>query len=276
MPVSVKITRTLPLHPRGVFLQWDVLNATEAGTYLFDVYRGGSPAGPWELLVAGGVNIYNYIDRFPSSPTALENDQNALSLSRGIFYRVVATPPTGVVNQGEAVEMVESALDGRQRLLKRKMLRDLSVSLKKLNGTPVALVKRMHWGPRCTKCYDKYTKETVRGSCSTCLGTSFMPGYHKPVITLARRTPTAVETAMTPEGKADVSVLQVWMVDAPRAEEDDVLVFLIDDRRFVVKKVLPTELKTVTIHQKLIVSELARSSVEFKLLVDPLRIPPLF
>jgi hypothetical protein len=96
------------------------------------------------------------------------------------------------------------------------------------------------------------------------------------VITLARRTPTAVETAMTPEGKQDISVLQVWMIDAPRAEEDDILVFLIDDRRFIVKKMLPTELKTVAVHQKLIVSELARSSVEFRLVVDPLRIPPLF
>ena len=276
MALGVKITRTLPLHPRGVFLQWDLTNPSESGTYLFDVYRGGGPSGPWELLVGGAVNTYNYIDRFPSDNTAVEGDRNQLSLSRGVFYRIVATPPSGSAGKVEAVSLTEPALDGRQRLLKRKMLRDLSIGLKRLNGTPVALVKRMHWGPRCTKCYDKYTKEVVRANCVTCMGTGFIPGYHMPVISLARRTPTAVETAMTPEGKQDVSVLQVWMIDAPRAEEDDILVFLIDDRRFIVKKVLPTELKTVAVHQKLIVSEIARSSVEFRLVVDPLRVPPLF
>lgn len=276
MALGVKITRTLPLLPRGVFLQWDLVGPTETGTYLFDVSRGGSPQGPWELLAAGAINIYNFIDRLPSDTDAKENDPNQLSLSRGIFYKVTVTPPSGGANKTSIVALTEASLDGRQRLLKRKMVRDLSISLKKLNGTPVALVKRMHWGPRCTKCFDKYTKEVVRASCTTCFGTGFIPGYHAPVISLARRTPTAVETAMTPEGKTDISMLQVWMLEAPRAEEDDILVFLSDDRRFLVKKVLPTELKTVAVHQKLIVSELARSAIEFRLVVDPARIPPLF
>jgi hypothetical protein len=276
MAIRVKITRMLPLYPRGVFLQWDVQNVTESGTYLFDVYRGGGPEGPWELLVAGAVNTYNYVDRFPSDATATENDRNQLSLARGIFYRVVVTPPSGVAGQASVSQLVEPMLTGRQRLLKRKMLRDVAIGLSKLNGAPVALCKRMHWGPRCTKCYDKYTKDVVRANCTTCMGTGFVPGYHTPVLSMARRTPTAVETAMTPEGKADINIVQVWMIDAPRAEEDDVLVFLHDGRRFLVKKVLPTELRTVAVHQKLIVSELPRSSVEFRLVVDAKHIPPLF
>jgi hypothetical protein len=276
MALSIKITRTLPLHPLGCFVQWDLVNPTEVGSYLFDVYRGGSPDGPWTLLAGGAVDTYNYIDRIPSNAQAVSNDQNDLSLSRGFFYRVVVTPPSGAANQVEVVSVIEPSLDGRQRLLKRKFVRDLAVGLKRLNGVPVALVKRMHWGARCSKCYDKYTKDVVRANCTTCMGTGFAPGYHKPVGTLARRSPTAVETAMSPEGKQDLNVLTLWMLDAPRAEEDDVLVFLPDNRRFLVKKVLPTELKTVSVHQKLIISELAKSSVEFRLVVDPTRIPSLF
>lgn len=276
MTLGIKISRTIAIHPGKLFLQWDLVSPTEAGAYLFDVYRGASPDGPWTLLRGGAQNAYNHLDTLPAGPAAASNDQNDLSLSRGIFYRVVVTPPSGVAGQTEAVSIVEPTLDGRQRLLKRKMLRDLAMGLKKLNGIPVALVKRMHWGIRCTKCFDKYTKESVRANCTTCFGTGFSPGYHTPVITLARRSPTAVETTMAPEGKTDINVLQVWMLDVPRAEEDDVLIFLPDNRRFLIKKVLPTELKTVTVHQKLIVSELARSSVEFRLVVDSTRIPPLF
>ncbi len=273
MALSIKFTRTVPLYPRAIFVQWDLVDPTESGTYVFDVYRGGSAQGPWTLLRGGTPDSFNYRDTLPVVDA---DDVNALSLSRGIYYRIVVTPPSGTGNQAEAVSIVEPTLDGRQRLLKRKMLRDMSIALRKLNGTPVALCKRMHWGLRCTKCYDRYTKEVVRSNCTTCMGTGFNPGYHIPVITLARRTPTAVETAMAPEGKADVNVLQVWMLDVPRVEEDDVLVFLSDNRRFQVKKMLPTELKTVTIHQKLIVSELARSSVEYRIVVDPTRNPPLF
>lgn len=276
MALGVKITRTIPIHPNSVFLQWDVLNPTENGTYLFDVFRGGSPNGPWTLLAGGKPNAYNHLDVIPSGATAKENDQNDLSLSRGIFYRVVVTPPSGSSGQVETVSIVEPSLDGRARLLKRKFLRDLSVGLKRLNGLPIAVCKRMHWGPRCPKCYDKYTKEIVRANCLLCFGTGFTPGYHTPVGTLARRTPTAVETSMTPEGKIDLNVVSLWLMDAPRVEENDLIVFLGDDRRFQIKKVLPTELKTVAVHQKIVMSELAKSSIEYRLVVDPTRIPPLF
>lgn len=276
MALGVKITRTTPIHPNKVFLQWDLLDPTEVGTYLVDVYRGGSPSGPWTLLLGGQPNIYNHLDTIPSSPTAKENDLNDLSLARGIFYRIVVTPPSGATNKVEAVSIVEPSLDGRARLLKRKFLRDLSVGLKRLNGVSVAVCKRMHWGPRCTQCYDKYTKDVVRANCLVCYGTGFSPGYHKPIITLARRTPTAVETTLAPEGKIDVNMLSLWMLDVPRVEEGDLIVFLPDDRRFQAKKILPTELKTVSVHQKVILSEIARSSVEYRLVVDPTRIPPLF
>lgn len=276
MALSVKITRTTPLHPRGIFLQWDLVNPTEVGAYVFDVYRAGSPEGPWTQIVFGGVNIYNFLDVIPSNANALENDPNDLSLSRGIFYKVTATPPSGAPNRVEIVSAVEPSLDGRQRLLKRKFLRDMAMGLKKLNGVSIAVCKRMRWGPRCPKCYDKYTKEIMRANCTTCMGTGFTPGFFAPVITLARRSPSAIETTMTPEGKQDLNILSLWMLDAPKVEEGDILVSLKDDRRFEVKKLLPTELQTVSVHQKLIISELAKSSVEFRILVDPTRVPPLF
>ena len=134
----------------------------------------------------------------------------------------------------------------------------------------------MHWGTRCTLCYDKYTKDVVRANCTTCLGTGFVPGYHTPVITLARRLPAQPDTTITPQGKSDITMTRLTLLDVPALEENDVLVFLADNRRFVVRKITATELKTVVVHQSAMISELARSSVEYRITVDPTRLPPLF
>lgn len=276
MALSIEITRLLPLFPRGVFLQWDLRNATEVGAYSFDVFRSGSPEGPWEQRLAGGIDVYNYSDVLPTTPTAGVGDVNQLSLTRGIFYKVVVTPPSGCDNQAFVVSEVEPRLDGKQRLLKRKILRDESMAFKKLNGVEVAVVKRMHWGPRCTKCFDKYTKEVVRSNCTTCFGTGFAPGYFAPILTLGRRGTLPASKQVAPQGVAEFRPTQVTLLDIPKVEPDDVLVFLKDNRRFVVKVVLQTELRTVGVHQKLEVSELARSSIEYRLIVDPVRLPPLF
>ena len=274
--MTVEITRLLPLFPRGVFLQWDLINPTEVGSFRFDVYRSGGPEGPWEPLALGGVDIYNFSDVLPTTSTQSVGAINQLSLTRGIFYRVVVTPPSGCDNEVEVVSIVEPRLDGPQRLLKRKILRDESLTFKKLNGVEVAVCKRMHWGPRCTVCWDKTTKAVTRANCSTCFGTGFTPGFFAPILTLGRRGTLPAAKQLAPQGIAEYRPTQVTILDAPKVEPDDVLVFLKDNKRFIVKAVIQTELKTVGVHQKLEVSELARSSVEYRIVVDPTRIPPLF
>ena len=276
MALSIQITRLLPLFPRGIFLQWDLIDPTETGSYCFDIYRSGSPEGPWEPLQLGGADTYNFSDVIPTTSTQAAETINQLSLTRGIFYRVVATPPSGADNQVEVVSVVEPRLDGVQRLLKRKILRDESLMFRKLNGVEIAVVKRMHWGPRCTKCWDKTTKTVTRANCVTCFGTGFSPGYFAPILTLGRRGTIPAAKQLAPQGVSEYRPTQVTILDAPKVEPDDVLVFLKDNKRFVVKAVIQTELKTVAVHQKLEVSELARSSVEYRLVVDPSRIPPLF
>jgi hypothetical protein len=276
MALSIEITRLLPLFPRGVFLQWDLINPTEVGSYCFDVYRSGSPEGPWEPLQIGVINAYNYNDILPTVSTQAATDINQLSLTRGIFYRVVVTPPSGMANQVEVVSVVEPRLDGVQRLLKKKILRDESLMLKKLNGVGIAVVKRMHWGPRCTICWDKTTKAVTRANCLSCFGTGFSPGYFAPVLSLGRRGTIPAAKQLSPQGVAEYRPTQVTILDAPKVEPDDVLVFLKDNKRFLVKAVIQTELKTVGVHQKLEVSEIARSSIEYRVVVDPARIPPLF
>lgn len=276
MALALEITRLLPLFPRGVFLQWDLVTPTESGSYFFAVYRSGSPEGPWTPLQMGGIDIYNYNDVLPATSTSVTEDVNQLSLTRGIFYRIVCTPPSGCANNVEVISVVEPRLSGKQRLLKRKIYRDESLTFQKLNGVEVVVVKRMHWGPRCTKCWDNATKSVTRANCATCFGTGFIPGYFTPILTLGRRGTLPAAKQLAPQGIAEYRPTQVTILDAPKVEPDDILVFLADNKRFLVKAVIQTELKTVSVHQKLEVSELARSDMAYRIIVDPSRIPPLF
>lgn len=276
MSFGVAITRTLPLYPQGVFLQWDLVDPAESGVYGFTVYRSGSPEGPWDPLAVQLTNTFSYLDRFPTPAVAGVTAPNQVSLARGIFYRVVATPPSGATNAVEAVSGVEPKLDGKQRLLKRKILRDEALMLQKLNGVEVAVLKRRHWGTRCTRCYDKYTKDSIRANCSSCYGTTFVGGYFDPILTWAKRGTTPNQVALAPEGKTDIAKTHVTMLDAPAVQDDDVLVFLRDNRRFLVRLVLPTELRTVTVHQRLEVAELPRSDIAFRVKVESNTFPRLF
>ena len=116
----------------------------------------------------------------------------------------------------------------------------------------------------------------TRANCTTCYATGFSPGYFAPVLTLGRRGTIPAAKQITPQGVAEYRPTQLTILDAPKVEPDDLLVFLADNRRFLVKAVTQTELKTVAVHQKLEISEIARSSVEYRLVVDATRIPPLF
>ena len=275
MALGIQVTRVLPLYPRGTFLQWDLSDPVEAGDYTFDIYRSGSPEGPWTELLIQTENRYSYSDLMPSVSTPAVEEVNQLSLTRGIFYRIVVTSPS-LLSRAEVVTPVEPRLDGRQKMLKRKFLRDASVMLRRLNGVEIAVVKRMRWGPRCPRCWDATTKAVTRANCTTCYATGFSPGYFAPVLTLGRRGTIPAAKQITPQGVAEYRPTQLTILDAPKVEPDDLLVFLADNRRFLVKAVTQTELKTVAVHQKLEISEIARSSVEYRLVVDATRIPPLF
>lgn len=269
MAFAAHITRTLPVYPNGVFLQWALDEAVESGAYVATVSRSGGPQGPWLQLATDLVETYAYIDTFPT----LGSDVSQLSLSQAIFYKVSVTAPSGAVT--EATSAVEPTLNGRQKLLKRKLLRDEYVLLSKFNGVPVAVLKRKHWGTRCPKCYDKASRETIRAGCTTCYGTSYVGGYFDPMITLAKRATTPNQVGMTAEGKAEIATTRITMLDMPALQDDDILVFLRDNRRFIVKRVVPTELQTVTVHQVAEVSELNRGQIVYRVKVDPTFNPPL-
>ena len=278
---NVQITRTTALFPSAVFVQWDI-EPDESGQHVVDVYRAGSPNGPWEPIASSLASAYHYLDKnFNLPPPPMSTDKreglNLFSLSREVYYMVTVTPPSGIANQFSSDPTpVEPGLDKRTRLFKRKILRDEATAFRRLNGIPLIVLKRLQWGTRCRECWDPVTKEGTKEHCKQCFGTTFEGGYWAPVLIRGRRTPGAVDTNMTAHGDSDVKLVNFILLDYPHVEYNDILVDLRRNDRFIVQRVTPTELKTVYVHQTIAASEIARDAVEYEMRVDPNTTPPLY
>jgi hypothetical protein len=278
------ITRTVALYPTRVFVQWDV-QSDESGPFFVDVLRAGGPAGPWEAVAVGLRDAYNFVDEQfdlppPPSPPSNPNGRGPVtlfSLSRDVFYMVTVTPPSGTPKAFSSRPVpIEPGLDKRTRLLKRKLLRDLSVGFKRLNGVPLSLLKRRRWGPRCPDCWDPTLREATREHCPTCFGTGFEGGYWAPVRVRGRREAATVQTQLSAHGETDVEYADFLLLDFPRLEYKDVVIDLRSGDRYEVQRMTPTQLKGVTVHQKLTTSLLGRDSVEYEVPVDLVESPGLY
>ena len=274
MAITVRITRSVELYPSGVFLQWDIQDTEQFGLYTVQVYRGQSPSGPWEL-VAEYENAYSHTDTFDTDGPA-DEAANHFSLFRRLYYRVRVIPPAGPDEAVQTIAEVGPELQGRQKGIQRKIQRDEMVMLAKLNGTPVALLKRKRWGPRCPDCYDPYTREVVRGECLRCYGVGFVGGYHNPYYTYARRTPRTGGVTQTELGKVETNTAQITLMDFPELQPDDIIVFLVENTRYLLSAAAGTELKLIRVHQDVVGTELSRSSIEYRIPVEPDVNPPRF
>jgi hypothetical protein len=120
------------------------------------------------------------------------------------------------------------------------------------------------------------TKEVTREHCPTCLATSFVGGYWAPVYIRGRKEAAAVQTRLEAHGEVDVKYTDFTILDLPHVEYKDILVDLDKNDRYEIQRVAPGEINTVVVHQECATSLLGRNSVEYSVLVDPLRTPPLY
>jgi hypothetical protein len=273
--MRLSITLTTALYPRGQFVQWTVLDATESGAYLFRLERSGSPEGPWALVMSDTPDQYAVRDLLTDGVTTdTYTPPNELTFYNNIFYKVTCKTPSGALLT-DVAETGDRRLDRVTSRNHRKLQRDFRLSLK-YNGTPYLLFKRRRWGVRCPRCYDAKTQRVVRADCRECWGTGFEEGYWKPTLTAGRRTVNANSTAITPEAKADSNEVRFWFPDFPTLERDDMLVSLKSQRRYRMDQQVDTELKLVGVHQVVTCQEIDKDHIFYRMPADPTTLNPLF
>ena len=269
--MRVDITQTTPLfrHPadHGTFIQWTVEDPPTTALH-FKLERSGSLDGPYETLFTQ-LDGYHFFDKVqytpPPPPGTLIEKMNFLSLTRTAYYRVTAISEDG--QTAYDTSDVGVTLPRRQLLLKRKMQRDLALTFK-FNGVDVAILKRRHWGIRCTSCYDRTTRKIYNSKCPYCYATGFLGGYFDPVRIMGRFLAPNSETQVVPQGKSDTVQVRFICGQQPVVEPDDIIVEVAQNHRYLVMAQSETQLRRETVHQSIIASELTRDSVEYKIPVN--------
>ncbi len=78
------------------------------------------------------------------------------------------------------------------------------------------------------------------------------------------------------QGIVEVNQIDFTLLDYPAIAADDLLAELHSNRRYIVKHVTRTELRGVCVHQKLVISELARDSIEYRIVLGNGTTPALY
>lgn len=277
MALGLIITKVTPLYPRRIFIQWDLINPTENGTYTFHVERCGSTEGPWEALELGLQNGFSYIDDF-TKPVLEDNGvAHPFSLQRQFYYRITAIPPSGCVNSAVSEpHCIEPEIPLIQQGLRRKLRYEETRLWKAYSGVRLALLKRRQWGTRCPDCYDDTTRASTLDHCATCYGTTFVGGYWTPVIVYGRiHPPLNVQAQTTQRDKNESSQHLITVLDVPLLQDDDLIVEIDTNQRHIVRRKTQTELKRHPVHQQLTTSLIERGAIEYDIPVDLRATPPL-
>ncbi len=271
--MKVEVTRTTPIynHPTttGIFVQWEVTNAPNTNI-IFKLERSGAPEGPFELVI-DKITTFHYFDNDNENLAPREN-LNFLSLSRMVYYRVTATAEDVVAS---TVEPIGDYLPRRQMLLRRKIQRDIRVGFK-FNSIPLIILKRRHWGLRCDDCFDALTKKVTNSRCEVCYGTGFKFGYFNPVRIDGRISVENIQAQITEQDKAEVDHKALTVLDYPILEADDIVAELRQNKRYIVLSVTRTELRTVPVHQRVILAELSKDSIEYRVIINQSTVPAIY
>jgi len=278
--MRVVINKTLPIlrapAETGVFIQWTIEQPPSDQNITFKLERSGSPEGPFEHIL-DNIKTFHFFDDLRGSPAAppvsYRENVNFLSLSRGITYRVTATANN--VSTSDTYTVGYTIANRKLALLRRKMQRDLALSLK-FNGVDTAIIKKKHWGTRCNTCFDQLTKRVTNSKCAVCYGTGFDEGYFTPIKVRARFTVENMQSNLTQQGIADTNQIHVYLLSYPVIETQDLVVNLTSNQRYIVKQRRITSLQTEPVHQTLVISELANDAIEYRIPANQEHAPSIY
>lgn len=284
---------------KGVIgIQWSIEDPvpTKVAGVTFSVDVSGATEGPWTTLASGVDNVvYEHV-----LVSARENTQNNFSRSTERWYRVRAALADGTelisdlrdnANKPETLaENVHSvgivpqahettphapgvftqapAFRNRLHLIQRAVQRRALINLQIFTGIEVAVLKKRHFGARCTACYDTFSKTVIKTRCGTCYGTGYTQGYWAPVVTQARVSEDPERTLETPVDTAHVHMSRIELANYPRLEHGDVVVELHNNKRWLIQQeIMFRALKRMQVTQHWSAVELSISSVVYDVAV---------
>ncbi|KKN61965.1 hypothetical protein LCGC14_0516430 [marine sediment metagenome] len=217
----------------------------------FVVLRSQSPKGPFSVVSEELESIFAFADVHASQKArwrqwhykvrVIERDTEKFSESE-------------IVTNSEKPDRIALAIIRRNNLL-----------LRVKNGIDAFAFIERTFGQKCT-CMDPVKSRKRRSDCPICLGTTFVGGFLDPIQIKINVSPSPKVSQFANMGELQPNQTAAWMSNFPEIKQRDVIVEAVaNGTRWRVTRMTPTRKNRALVHQNLLLTEINRSDIEWKL-----------
>lgn len=155
------------------------------------------------------------------------------------------------------------------------IIRRNELALRRFVGVKCFILQERTFGQRCNNCWDNIKQRRKLSNCTICFDTGFLGGFFEPIPALVNLSPSAKQVQKMNFGELTPNQTPAWMSNFPELKPRDILIEEHDGKRWRVSNMVPTRKRRAIIHQNLLLTEINRADVEWKINVDGLdRLPP--
>ena len=261
LTIDVKVTA---LYPRTIFIQWEVENNLVVGDVLFDIYKAHSPSGE-----------FTKVNNLPEINTFYFQDHEEVAFSKlyNVHYKVVLTDPLKRQYESKVTSLDTSPENSRHYYSPLRIAREINrtekILLNKFTGVTCILLKRRHFGEKCSDCFNFVTEEVTNSHCKVCYGTGFVGGYHKPIQLRAQFDAIVQSQRLTDQlAVREESNNSAWINAVPYVKKADVLVQVNSNTRWFIHDVQVTSLQSSTVRQTLQIKEIEHANIAYSVPIE--------
>jgi len=217
------------------------------------VVRSESAAGPWSALT-GWIQGVHYLR---------DNITSMISRTRTLYYCVEVR---AITNPSEVNRLGPGSLRAAPGLVGMELIRQVRMELM-YSGRMAFLVPIRTIGMPCISCVDMESGTKFRSRCEDCFDTERAGGYLSPIRTEIDVAEVDSDTRSTDTAKLTQNNTSGRMSNFPPAKQGDIVVTS-ENKRFRVEKVVTTEHRASPFEQNIILHEIPRGDVEYKIPID--------
>ncbi len=224
--------------------------------YTFSVLRSQTPEGPFVVIRDDIKSIFSFHD-----PKASQKAR-----WRQWYYKIRVTED----DTSNFCDSEISSNDEKPDRIALAIIKKNDMILREKVGLEVFVLVERTFGQRCGVCYDTIKNRRKTDQCTTCFNTGFRGGFFDPIKIRANFSPSAKVMQFSNFGEIQPNQTSAWISNFPEVKPRDIIVESHDGRRWRIQRVTPTRKLRSVVHQNLLLTEINRSDIEWKIQITEL------
>lgn len=243
----------------SVYIEWSPITPPDEGVDDSDVsymvYSSKSEFGPFNQLTSAPIRDLSYFTDYQVQDSKIYEQYITVEILYGDGRRYRSYPVTPSV-----------ILKTWHRLRQKDIIRREHILLDKFVGAESIIFTRKWSGLRCKSCWDTTHLKVTDDHCEECYGTGYQGGYDTGMRTKLQYTSIDAVSNFTYYGADEPINISAWGLPFPLLHPDAIVLRTADSKAFIIEGHRgSTEMLTTMQRQTVVMKELGRDSIEYKL-----------